>query len=146
MTEPFWRSRSLTELSHEEWESLCDNCGRCCLHKLEDVETGEVHYTSVVCRYLGPDCRCTDYENRQKLVPECEVLTPEQVEAFKWMPTTCAYRLVYEGKDLPEWHPLVTGDRGTVAQAGISVTGKAVSDEYVHPDDYETHIIRWVEH
>ena len=127
------------------WESLCDGCARCCLHKLEDEDTHEVHYTAVVCRYLSDQCRCTDYSNRHELVPDCVVLTPALVPTFNWLPTTCAYRLVAEGKDLASWHPLVSGDPTTVHTAEISVAGKALSDAHVHPSDFESHIIRWVQ-
>jgi len=140
----FWKTRSLAQMSRSEWESLCDGCARCCLHKLEDAETGEVHYTSVACRYLDSDCRCGNYPDRNSLVPDCVVLTPERVDEFSWLPTTCAYRLIAEGKDLEWWHPLVSGDPATVHAAGISVAGKTVDERYVHPDDYEERIIRWV--
>ena len=142
----FWQEKSLAEMSQQEWESLCDGCARCCLHKLEDADSGEVHYTSVVCKYLDEStCRCTDYQHRHSLVPDCVCLTPDTVAAFKWLPTTCAYRLKAEGKDLEWWHPLVSGRAESVAEAGISVRGKCISEEHVHPDDFEEHIIRWVE-
>ena len=142
----FWQEKSLAEMSRQEWESLCDGCARCCLHKLEDEDSGKVHYTSVVCRYLDEStCRCTDYQNRSSLVPDCVWLTPDTAEAFKWLPTTCAYRLIAEGKDLKWWHPLVSGRPESVAEAGISIRGKCISEEHVHPDDLEENIIRWVE-
>ncbi len=142
----FWQEKSLAEMSQQEWESLCDGCARCCLHKLEDEDSGEVHYTSVVCKYLDEStCRCTNYQDRGSLVPDCVCLTPDTVEAFKWLPTTCAYRLIAEGKELKWWHPLVSGRAESVAEAGISIRGKCVSEEHVHPDDLEENIIRWVE-
>lgn len=142
----FWKEKSLAEMSRQEWESLCDGCARCCLHKLEDEDSGEVHYTSVVCKYLDEStCRCTSYQDRHSLVPDCVWLTPDTVEAFRWLPTTCAYRLVAEGKDLAWWHPLVSGRAESVQEAGISVRGKCVSEEHVHPDNFEENIIRWVE-
>lgn len=145
MTEPFWKTKSLAELSTSEWESLCDGCARCCLHKLEDEDTGDVYYTAVVCRYLNGDCRCSEYDRRNSLVPDCVVLDPDRVEEFTWLPSTCAYRLVAEGKDLYWWHPLISGRRETVQEAGIAVEGKGVmSDAHVHPEDYQEHIIRWV--
>lgn len=143
---PFWKDKSLSEMSREEWESLCDGCAKCCLHKLEDVDTGNVHYTSVACRYLDQKkCACTEYERRNELVPNCVWLTPDRVEEFQWLPSTCAYRLVAEGRDLEWWHPLVSGDPDTVHQAGISVRNKVIDERYVHPDEYEEQIIRWVE-
>ncbi len=106
----FWQEKSLAEMSRQEWESLCDGCARCCLHKLEDEDSGKVHYTSVVCKYLDEStCQCTNYQDRSSLVPDCVWLTPDTAEAFKWLPITCAYRLIAEGKDLKWWHPLVSG-------------------------------------
>ncbi len=142
----FWKEKSLEDMSKSEWESLCDGCARCCLHKLEDEDTGEVHYTSVVCRYLEEaKCRCTNYLDRHEAVPDCVWLTPATVAEFTWLPKTCAYRLVSEGQDLKWWHPLVSGSRNTVHEAGISVRGKCVSELAVHPDDFEEQIIHWVE-
>lgn len=145
MSEPFWKTKSMSEMSTAEWESLCDGCARCCLHKLEDIDTGEVHYTSVVCKLMTDDCRCSRYAERSRLVPDCVQLTPERAVEFRWLPTTCAYRLVAEGKDLPGWHPLVSGDPAAVHEAGISVRGKVLSEDHVHPEAMDEHIIRWVE-
>lgn len=145
MTAPFWKTKSLAEMTDAEWESLCDGCARCCLHKLEDVDTGEVHYTSVVCRLMTPDCRCSAYEARTELVPDCVQLTPARTAEFQWLPTTCAYRRIHEGKDLEWWHPLVSGDPASVHEAGISIRGKALSEEHVHPEEVQEHIITWVE-
>lgn len=120
--EVFWRSKTLTEMTPTEWESLCDGCALCCLHKVEDEDTQEVFYTTVVCHLLDFEtCRCTQYEKRCQLVPSCVKLKPEDVESFHWLPPTCAYRLVHEGKDLPEWHPLLTGDPNSVIKANASV-------------------------
>ena len=142
----FWKSKPLAEMSHIEWEALCDGCARCCLHKLEDEDTGEVFYTSVVCRFLDESaCRCTNYRARSVLVPECVKLDPDRVDEFHWLPDTCAYRLLAEGKPLAPWHPLVSGDPETVHTAGISVRGKVVSDEFVPEDAHEEYIIHWVE-
>ncbi len=142
----FWKNKSLNEMSTREWESLCDGCARCCLHKLEDEETGEVHYTSVVCQYLDEETnRCTCYVERNDRVPECVWLTPETAKNFQWLPTTCAYRLLAEGKALEWWHPLVSGSHKTVAQAGISIRGKCISEKHVHPDSFEERLIHWVE-
>jgi uncharacterized protein len=127
---PFWRSKSLAEMSDAEWESLCDGCARCCLVKLEDEETGAVHYTDVGCTLLdGERCRCRDYENRQAKVPDCVRLRAGNVGELAWLPPTCAYRLVAEGRDLYWWHPLVSRDPETVHAAGISVRGRLAGSE-----------------
>ncbi|MFL0806958.1 MAG: YcgN family cysteine cluster protein [Oceanobacter sp.] len=143
MSQPaFWVSKSLAEMSQQEWESLCDGCARCCLHKLEDDETGEVYYTEIHCRYMKTDdCRCTVYQERQKKVPTCVWLTPEQAEQFFWLPETCAYRLLAEGKPLFDWHPLISGDPATVHQADISIAGKGIADDQVPEEDWQDHII-----
>ena len=141
---PFWREKSQSEMSRDEWESLCDGCGRCCLLKLEDDETGEVAYTDVACRLLDLGrCRCTRYGARRQLVPDCVVLGPDRLGDLAWMPSTCAYRLLWEGEDLPWWHPLVSGDRRTVHQAGISVRHRVLSEAEVAPDDLEERIVTW---
>ncbi|MDA0788202.1 MAG: YcgN family cysteine cluster protein [Proteobacteria bacterium] len=143
---PFWKEKTLEEMSPDEWESLCDGCARCCMVKLEAWDTSEVFYTSVVCRYLDQQaCRCSDYVHRNTLVPTCVHLTPESVPTISWLPTSCAYRRVAEGRDLEWWHPLVSGSRHTVHQAGISVRGRVVSEEWIHPDEAEEKIVRWVE-
>lgn len=122
---PFWQAKSLAQLSREEWESLCDGCGKCCLIGLEDMDTGEVHLTDVACRLLdGQTCRCRDYPNRQSKVPDCVQLTPENVAQLHWLPKTCAYRLVSEGQPLRAWHPLLSGDAESVHRANVSVRGR----------------------
>ena len=141
----FWEQQSLQTMSREQWESLCDGCAKCCLLKLEDEDSGEVFYTKVVCRYLDDNCRCREYPRRHDLVPDCVRLRPQDVAAFHWLPVTCAYRLVAEGKPLPDWHPLVSGSADSVHSAGVSIRGRALSEEYVHPDGLEEHIIHWVE-
>jgi len=142
---PFWERKTLGEMSRAEWESLCDGCARCCLHKLEDADTGEIFYTSVACRLLSDrSCRCTRYAERKKLVPDCVVLTPAHAGDLDWLPETCAYRLVDEGRPLFEWHPLISGDPQSVHRAGISVRGRTVAEDAVHEDDIENFIVDWV--
>ncbi len=142
--EPFWRRKTLAEMTRSEWESLCDGCAKCCLDKLEDEDTGEIHYTNVACRLLDlGTCRCTDYANRKRFVPDCVVLTARTVARLKWLPSTCAYRLISEGKDLEWWHPLVSGDPETVHRAGVSVRGRAVPEAVA--GELEDHVVRWPE-
>jgi uncharacterized protein len=142
---PFWRRKTLAELTPAEWESLCDGCGRCCLNKLEDVDTGRVYYTDVGCRLLdGTTCRCKDYPNRNEQVEDCVRLSPDNVADLKWLPPTCAYRLLARGRDLYWWHPLVSGDPDTVHAAGISVRGRvAISEEDIGTEHYEDRIVSW---
>jgi uncharacterized protein len=138
---PFWKSKSLAQMTRAEWESLCDGCGRCCLNKLEDEDTGEFIYTRAACKLLDLEtCRCTDYPNRARKVPDCVTLTPENVPTLGWLPATCAYRLLDEGKSLPWWHPLVSGDPATVIAAGISVKDEAYSESGLTVDDLVDHI------
>ncbi|WP_286239377.1 YcgN family cysteine cluster protein [Neptuniibacter halophilus] len=141
--EVFWRSKSLQEMTPTEWESLCDGCALCCLHKLEDEDTQEVFYTSVVCHLLDFEtCRCTRYEDRCKLVPDCVKLRPQDVDAFHWLPPTCAYRLIHEGKDLPEWHPLISGDQKSVIESGASVLNwYEVKDNEIEVEDYIDYVL-----
>jgi uncharacterized cysteine cluster protein YcgN (CxxCxxCC family) len=143
-TEPFWRTKTLAEMSGPEWESLCDGCGRCCLNKLEYEDTGEIAWTDVACRLLDDEsCRCRDYAHRHRRVPDCLALTADNVPHLSWLPPTCGYRLVAEGVDLYWWHPLVSGDADTVHAAGISVRGKTVSEKGVAVDDFEEHVVAW---
>ena len=142
---PFWQRKSLQEMTDGEWESLCDGCGKCCLVKLEDEDTGAIEVTRVACRLLDlGTCRCGDYAHRKKRVPDCVKLTPGNVGQIAWMPSTCAYRLLVEGKDLPDWHPLVSGDPESVHRAGISLKGCVVSERDVADEDLPRHIVDWV--
>lgn len=139
---PFWKIKPLASMSRAEWESLCDGCGRCCLHKLRDEDTEALAHTAVACRLLDIDsCRCRDYANRRAHVPDCVKLTPRRLAGIDWLPPSCAYRLVAEGKDLPWWHPLVSGRAGTVHEAGASVRGRAVPERAVR--DLEDHLADW---
>jgi len=139
---PFWKSKALTEMTREEWESLCDGCARCCLAKLEDEDTGEIVYTNVACRLLDHEtCHCTKYAERSRFVPDCVALTPRNVSLLRWMPSTCAYRLLAEGKDLPAWHPLVSGNPDSVHWAGISVRGRIISER--RAIDLEDYVVTW---
>lgn len=142
----FWQIKTLEEMSEEEWESLCDGCGRCCLQKLEDEETAEVHYTQLVCYLYDMDeCACSDYINRSKKVGNCVKLDASKVDEFHWLPASCAYRLIAEGKDLYDWHPLVSGNPQTVVAAGVSIKGKVLPEQVVNEDDWEEHVIHWVD-
>ena len=124
MTDRFWRRKSLEEMTPAEWESLCDGCAKCCLHKIEDEDTGEVFYTNVACRLLDlKSLRCTKYQERQRYVPDCAVLNPENVHMLSWMPETCAYRLLAEGKDLADWHPLISGRPGQSIHSRLRLRG-----------------------
>ena len=141
---PFWQVKQLHEMTPQEWESLCDGCGRCCLVKLEDEDTGIIYTTDVSCRLLDcSTCRCTDYANRHQLVDDCIKLDPDNVDELGWLPATCAYRLVWEGKPLEDWHPLVSGSSETVHEAGISVRGRVTNETEVEVDDLPDRIVYW---
>ncbi len=141
---PFWKTLALSEMSHAQWESLCDGCGRCCLNKLMYEDTGEIAWTDVACKLLdGDTCRCTDYPNRHARVPDCQALTPENVPGLTWLPPSCGYRLVAEGRDLYWWHPLVSGDPDTVHAAGISVKGRTQSEAEMTIEDFEDYVVAW---
>jgi len=138
----FWKKKSLSEMTPREWEMLCDGCGRCCLHKMEDEETGKIMLTHVTCRYLDiQSCRCTVYNDPYKMPDFCNRLSAENIRQFSWLPETCAYRLLADGKSLEWWHPLVSGDPETVHEAQMSVRNKVVSESIVHPDDWEKFIV-----
>jgi uncharacterized cysteine cluster protein YcgN (CxxCxxCC family) len=139
---PFWQRKHLAEMTQAEWESLCDGCGRCCLHKLRHVEDRALSFTNVACRLLDlGSCQCRDYANRRRRVPDCVQLTPAALREIDWLPPTCAYRRLDEGRDLAWWHPLVSGDPRTVHEAGISVRGRAISEQQAGA--LEHHVVDW---
>lgn len=140
---PFWEEKTLEDLSPSEWESLCDGCGKCCLYKIEDADSGEIQFTNVACRLLdSKTCRCSDYKRRKKFVRDCQILTPKKVRSLPWLPQTCAYRIVAEGRPLPAWHPLVSGNPNSVHKAGVSVKGRIVSEDQVkNLDDF---VVEWI--
>lgn len=143
-TKPFWKNKKLGDFSEEEWEALCDGCGRCCLVKLEDYDTGVIENTDVVCEFMDQKtCRCTTYATRQVEVPTCIKVLPDNVAEIEWMPPTCAYRLIAEGRDLDWWHPLVAGEHESIVTAGISVKGRVISEAKVTDDELEDHITAW---
>ena len=138
MSIPFWQRKSLEEMTEAEWESLCDGCGKCCLHKLMDEDSDEVYYTNVACSWLNSDtCSCKDYSNRFQSDEECLKLTRDKIKEFYWLPETCAYRLLADKQPLPEWHPLITGSKVAMHVAGQSVRNKVV---------YEIDVIDWEDH
>ena len=138
----FWRDKSLSQMTEQEWESLCDGCGLCCLNKIEDSSIGEFRLTNIACTLLDSgSCRCRDYSNRFSKVPDCTQLTPSVISQYQWLPSSCAYRLLDEGHDLPDWHPLLTGDPNSVHDAGISVRGKTVSEDDISVPDYEDYVV-----
>ncbi|MGR9088790.1 MAG: YcgN family cysteine cluster protein [Gammaproteobacteria bacterium] len=140
----FWKEKTLDEMTSEEWESLCDRCGKCCLNKLEDEKTGTIHFTSAACNLIDlKTCRCTRYAERTRLVPRCLDLKRLETEAYHWLPSTCAYRLLFEGEDLPSWHPLISGRADSVRRAGVSIVSYAVKEAQVRR--LEDHVIRWLD-
>lgn len=146
MSEPFWKTKTLAEMSEAEWESLCDGCGKCCLVGLEDEDTGEIYLTDVACKLLDGDaCRCSDYPNRQKLVGDCVKLTPQNVPELHWLPKTCAYRLVAAKRDLFWWHPLISGSVDTVHEANVSVRGKTRPEGRLKVSGLMKRITNWPE-
>jgi len=143
-SKPFWETKTLAQMSRDEWESLCDGCGRCCLNKLEDIDSGELHFTNVACRLLDEEsCRCQNYPQRKQIVPECLVLDANSVSTSTALPSSCAYRRLAEGKLLAKWHPLISGNDESVHRAGISVRGKTLSETFVHIEQFEDHIVDW---
>jgi hypothetical protein len=143
-TDRFWENKSLNEMNQQEWESLCDGCGLCCLLKIEDEDSGELFYTNVVCKYHdNKRCCCTRYRERSVLVPDCIKVTPDVAHTEKWLPDSCAYRLLAEGKPLFDWHPLISGDADSVQQAGISIHDRVISEKFVHSDELPEHLVHW---
>lgn len=141
MSRPFWETCKLEDMTPQEWESLCDGCGLCCLIRFEDEDTGQVIPTKVHCQLFDSQlCRCSDYENRHETVPDCIKLTPGNIEALEWMPQSCAYRRLHEGRPLAWWHPLVSGDPETVHTAGVSVRGQTINELTLNePEDALDH-------
>ena len=143
---PFWKRKSLAGMSAEEWESLCDGCGQCCLIKLEDEDTGEIAVTRLACKLLDlGSCRCSNYGDRHEHITDCVKLTPGDFSRIGWLPETCAYRLLDEGEDLRSWHPLVSGTQETVFEAGVSIRGLAISEKKIPEDRFPAHIVGWIE-
>jgi len=141
---PFWKTKTLAEMTTTEWESVCDGCGLCCLNKLEEWDSGDIYFTSIRCKLLDDhSCRCSSYENRWDFVPDCVQLTKENVDEIAWLPPTCGYRLINEGRDLYWWHPLVSGDPETVHAAGISARGRTIDETEVKVDDFEDYVVDW---
>lgn len=143
LSKRFWERKTMAQMSQDEWEALCDGCGKCCLNKLEDEDSGEVVLTNIACRLLdNSTCRCAQYDIRHQFVPECIVLTASNIpEHLYWMPQTCAYRLVHEGRPLKDWHPLISGHANSVHAAGVSVKDKTVPEFEIDEDDWEEHVI-----
>ncbi len=140
----FWLEKAIEDLTPSEWESLCDFCSKCCLHKFIEPGKTEVLFTNVVCRYMDMEtCKCSDYENRHENVPDCVLLTPKLAKGANWLPKNCAYRLVAEGKDIPWWHPLKTGNPESTRKTGNSVYGKVVSEDDIDPEDLEDMVVDW---
>lgn len=138
----FWETKSLQEMTEAEWESLCDGCGKCCLHKLQDAEDDSIHVTNVACRFLDHQTiRCSRYSERHRFVPNCVKVTRSMGAALHWMPSTCAYRLLQEGKPLPSWHPLITGDPDSTVAQGQSIKGRFVDER--EAGDFEDHLVTW---
>jgi uncharacterized cysteine cluster protein YcgN (CxxCxxCC family) len=139
---PFWETTALGDMTRPQWEALCDGCARCCLHKLQDPESGRIYFTMIACRLLDRQtCRCKNYRQRAAKVPGCLVLSAERIGNVNWLPATCAYRRLAAGKPLAWWHPLVSGDRESVHRAGVSIQGMSLREEDVHPDEWPRFIL-----
>ena len=143
-TQPFWERKTLNEMTSEEWESLCDGCGKCCVLKLEDIDTGAVYYSDVSCKLLcTKTAQCTDYQNRKQIVPDCVILTPDNLEDIDWMPQSCAYRRINEGRGLADWHPLIAGSQDKMASLGHLVAGHVISETEIDGADMPDHLYDW---
>lgn len=144
--EPFWQTKKLTEMNEAEWESLCDGCAQCCQLKFKVADSPKYVMTPVVCKLLDLEtCRCASYDERHRLVPDCVEISPHNISDLYWLPETCAYRLLAEGKTLYDWHPLIAGDSVKMRKLGISVAHRTISERDIHPDDLATQVLRWVE-
>jgi uncharacterized cysteine cluster protein YcgN (CxxCxxCC family) len=141
----YWEHKTLEQMSEAEWEALCDGCGKCCLHKLIDDDTDELYHTNIACRLLDTDSvRCRDYHNRHSQVPDCLEFTVANVAEQTWLPKSCAYRTLHEGRKLQKWHPLISGRHETVHQFKRSIRGRCVSENEIDPDHWDEHLIHWV--
>lgn len=140
----FWETKNLIDMNENEWESLCDKCGKCCVIKLEDFDTQQVHYTNVSCKLLcEKSASCKDYENRKSIVPDCIILSPDNLKDLKWMPETCAYKLLNEGKNLPYWHPLLSGNDKEIVKSGNSVKNRVTNENKIKIKDLPDYIFNW---
>ncbi len=140
---PFWQVKKLNQMTVQEWESLCDGCGQCCLNKIEDIDSGEIAFTNVACKLLDiKSCRCSDYNNRQDKVPDCVALTPDTAANLPWLPESCAYKRLANGLPLENWHPLISGNINSIHEAGISVRKNAISEE--EAGDLEEYVTSWL--
>ena len=140
----FWETKNLIEMNENEWESLCDKCGKCCVIKLEDFDTQQVHYTNVSCKLLcEKSASCKDYENRKSIVPDCIILSPDNLKDLKWMPETCAYKLLNEGKNLPYWHPLLSGNDKEIVKSGNSVKNRVTNENEIKIKNLPDYIFNW---
>ena len=140
----FWETKNLIDMNENEWESLCDKCGKCCVIKLEDFDTQQVHYTNVSCKLLcEKSASCKDYENRKSIVPDCIILSPDNLKDLKWMPETCAYKLLNEGNKLPYWHPLLSGNDKEIVNSGNSVKNRVTNENKIKIKDLPDYIFNW---
>ena len=144
MGNKFWETKNLIDMNENEWESLCDKCGKCCVIKLEDFDTQQVHYTNVSCKLLcEKSASCKDYENRKSIVPDCIILSPDNLKDLKWMPETCAYKLLNEGKNLPYWHPLLSGNDKEIVKSGNSVKNRVTNENEIKIKNLPDYIFNW---